>query len=121
FAAAAGMGETETRGLVINLVPKTGGNSTHSSLFFSGTGEKLQSDNLTPALTNQGVTAASPLSKVYDISGTIGGPIASNRVWYFVTAHRGGSTTESTNVYYNLNAGDPTKWSYAPDSSRSAY
>ena len=121
FAGAGGLGESETGGLVVNLVPKTGGNSTHGSLFFSGTGEKLQSDNLTPALKNQGVVAASPLSKVYDISGTIGGPIARDRLWYFASAHRGGSTTESTNVYYNLNAGDPVKWSYAPDSSRRAY
>jgi hypothetical protein len=121
FAGAGGLGETETGGLVVNLVPKTGGNSTHGSLFFSGTGEKLQSDNLTPALKNQGLVAASPLSKVYDISGTIGGPIARDRLWYFASAHRGGSTTESTNVYYNLNAGDPVKWSYAPDSSRRAY
>ena len=65
--------------------------------------------------------AASPLSKVYDISGTAGGPVVKDRAWYFVTAHRGGSTTESTNVYYNLNAGDPTKWLYAPDLSRREY
>ena len=80
FASASGLGENETGGLVMNLVPKTGGNSTHGSLFFSGTGKKLQSDNLTPALKQQGVTAASPLSKVYDVSGTIGGPIARDRV-----------------------------------------
>jgi hypothetical protein len=121
FVSAGGLGETETGGLVVNLVPKTGGNSTHGSLFFSGTGKELQSDNLTPALKNQGITAASPLSKVYDVSGTIGGPIATDRLWYFLTAHRGGSTTDSTNVYHNLNAGDPTKWFYAPDSSRRAY
>src|SRR4030095_323666 len=99
FAGASGLGENETGGLVMNLVPKTGGNCTHGSLFVSGTGEKLQSTNLTPALIRQGVTAASPLSKVYDVSGTIGGPIATDRLWYFATAHRGGSTTESTNVY----------------------
>ena len=121
FAGAGGLGESETGGLVMNVVPKTGGNSTRGSLFVSGTGEKLQSNNLTPSLKTQGVTAASPLSKVYDVSGTIGGPIATDRLWYFATAHRGGSTTESTNVYYNLNAGDPAKWSYAPDSSRRAY
>src|SRR5262245_57886846 len=121
FAAAGGLGETDSGGLVMNIVPKTGSNSTHGSLFVSGTGEKLQSDNLTQALKNQGVMAASPLNRVYDVSGTIGGPIARDRVWYFVTAHRGGSTTNSTNVYYNLNAGDPTKWLYAPDSSRIAY
>jgi carboxypeptidase family protein len=121
FTTASGLGEIDTGGLVMNVVPKTGGNSTHGSLFISGTGEKLQSDNLTPALMNQGVVAASPLSKVYDLSGTIGGPIAADRLWYFVTAHRGGSTTKSTNVFYNLNAGDAAKWSYAPDLSRIAY
>ena len=75
FAAAGGLGETETGGLVVNIVPKTGGNSTQGSLFVSGTGEKLESDNLTEVLKHQGVQAASPLSKVYDISGTAGGPI----------------------------------------------
>jgi len=121
FVAAGGLGETETGGLVMNIVPKVGGNTRRGSLFVSGTSEKLESDNLTEALKNQGVQAASPLSKVYDISGTAGGPIVGDRAWYFLTAHRGGSTTESTNVYYNLNAGDPTKWLYAPDFSRRAY
>jgi len=121
FLAAGGLGETETGGLVMNFVPKTGGNSTLGSLFVSGTGEKLQSSNLTPALEKQGVAGASPLSKVYDFSGTIGGPIVRDRLWYFATAHRGGTTTRSTNVYYNLNAGDPAKWLYAPDPKRRAY
>jgi hypothetical protein len=121
FAGAGGMGETETGGLVVNLVPKTGGNTMRAALFVSGTGEELQSDNLTLALEKQGVEAPSPLSKVYDVSGEIGGPIARDRLWYFVTAHRGGSTTKSTNVYYNLNAGDKATWLYAPDSSRRAY
>src|SRR5262249_58563283 len=45
FTSAAGLGETETGGLVMNLVPKSGGNATHGSLFFSGTGKNLQSSN----------------------------------------------------------------------------
>jgi hypothetical protein len=121
LAAAGGLGENETGGVVMNLVPKSGGNATHGSLFASGTSESLQGSNLTPELMAEGVTAASPLSKVYDVSGTIGGPIATDRAWYFATAHRGGSTTESPNIYYNLNAGDPAKWLYAPDPSRRAY
>jgi hypothetical protein len=121
FASAGGLGEADSGGLVMNVVPKAGGNSTHGSLFGSGTGERLQSDNLTPALQDQGVMAASPLSKVYDVSGSIGGRIVRDRAWHFVTAHRGGSTTNSTNVYYNLNAGDAANWLYAPDASRLAY
>jgi hypothetical protein len=121
FAAASGLGENETGGLVMNIVPKAGGNTTRGSLFVSGSGEKLRSRNLTPALEQLGVSAPSPLRKVYDVSGTIGGPIAADRLWYFATAHRGGSTTDSTNVFYNLNAGDPARWLYAPDPSRRAY
>ena len=117
FTTAGALGETETAGLVMNIVPRNGGNTTHGSFFASGTGGKLQSDNLTPALKEQGVTAATPLTKVYDVSGTIGGPIVKDRVWYFVNAHTGGSTKKSPNVYYNLNAGDPTSWLYAPDST----
>ena len=121
FAVAGGLGETETAGLVVAVVPKTGGNSAYGSLFVSGTGEGLQSSNLTPALRAMGVMSPSPLSKVYDVSGAFGGPIARDRLWYFATAHRGGSTTESTDVFYNRNAGDRAQWLYAPDRSRPAY
>ena len=41
--------------------------------------------------------------------------VVPDRVWYFVNAHVGGSTKTSPNVYYNLNAGDPAAWLYAPD------
>ena len=63
FATAGGLGESETAGLMMNIVPKSGGNTMHGSFFASGTGAKLQSDNLTPALTAQGVTAATPLTE----------------------------------------------------------
>ena len=50
----------------------------------------------------QGVPAASPLTRVYDVSGVSGGPILRDRLWYFANAHAGGSTRESSVVYYNL-------------------
>ena len=42
----------------MNIVPRNGSNTTQGSFFVSGTGAKLQSDNLTPALRAQGVTAS---------------------------------------------------------------
>jgi len=121
FTTAGGLGEVETAGLVMNIVPKGGGNTTHGSVFAGGTGEQFQSDNLTPALLAQGVIATSPYSKVYDFSGTVGGPIAKDRIWYFLRAHTGGNTRTSTNVYYNLNAGNPAAWYYVPDATRPAF
>ena len=118
--SAGGLGEVETAGLLMNVIPKAGGNATRGSLSASGTGERFQSDNLTPELNSQGIVGT-PLQKVYDISGTLGGPIVRNRVWYFLNGHMGGSTKPSTNVYYNLNAGDPSKWLYASDPRRREY
>ena len=121
FVTAGGLGEVETGGLVMNIVPKSGGNTMHGSVFGSGTGRSLQSSNLTQALADQGVTAVPPLAGVYDVAATFGGPIRTDRAWYFVNAHTGGSTKDSPNVYYNLNAADPSKWLYAPDHARIAY
>ncbi len=119
--SAAGMGEVETAGLVLNIVPKAGGNRTAGSFSSSGSGTALQSDNLTPAAKSQGVAAATPFTKMYDVEGSVGGPIMKDRVWYFAQAHRGSATKESTNVYYNLNTADAKQWLYAPDASRREY
>jgi hypothetical protein len=121
FTVSGGLGEWETAGLVMNIVPKTGGNRMHGSLFASGTGERFQSTQLNDALIAQGVIAGAPYSKVYDISGSVGGAIATDRLWYVVSGHTGGSTRKSTNVYYNLNAGTQSEWLYAPDTTRPAY
>ena len=60
FSAASGLGESETPGLVMNIVPRTGGNTTRGSIFASGTGQNLQSDNLSQALKDQGVDVGEP-------------------------------------------------------------
>jgi hypothetical protein len=106
---SGGLGEVETAGLVLNIVARSGGGTTHGSLFASASGKRLQSDNLTP------------FTKLYDISATLGGPIMDDRLWYFLTAHKGSSTRYSTNVYYNLNAANAEAWRYAPDVTRRAY
>jgi hypothetical protein len=113
FVTGGGLGESETAGLTMNIVPKSGGNILHGSVFASGTAARFQSGNH--------AALATPLAKVYDVSATLGGPAVTDRLWYFVNGHTGGSTKESPNVYYNLNAGDPSQWLYAADVRRKEY
>ena len=68
-----------------------------------------------------GLTTATPLKKVYDLNAAVGGPLKRDRVWFFATARTQGSTRANVNQFYNLNAGDPTKWLYAPDLNQRAY
>src|SRR4029453_3614280 len=121
FTTSGGLGESETAGVVMNVVPRTGGNRVSGAGFFSGTGEGLQSSNYTEELRLAGLTAAIPLSKVYDLNGAVGGPIMRDRVWYFVNARTQGSTRGIASVYYNQNTGDATKWLYLPDPDRRAF
>ena len=120
FSTSSVLGEYETGGVVMQIVPQTGGNVTRGSFFASGSGARLQDSNVTPALEQQGIMAA-PFSSVYDISAVVGGPVLKNRLWYFAGGHTGGSRRDSSNVYYNLNAGDGSRWLYVPDRERRAY
>ena len=121
FTTSGGLGESETAGLVMNIVPKTGGNRYEGAFYFSGTGEHLQSSNYTDELRDAGLAQATPISKVYDLNGAFGGPIKRDRVWFFINARTQGSTRITANQYYNVNAGDPTKWTYVPDPSRPGF
>jgi hypothetical protein len=121
FTTSGSLGESETGGLSMNIVPKTGGNTVQGSAYLSGSGEKLQADNFTQALKDAGLTAPTPFTKVYDLNGAFGGPIVKDRVWYFVNARTQGSTNRVASIYYNQNAGDPTKWTYVPDLNQPGY
>ena len=109
FTTSGGLGESETAGLVMNVVPKTGGNEVHGAAFYSGTTTGLQADN------GSGVPK---LNDVYDLNLSVGGPIMRDKVWYFVNGRTQAATRYIPGIFYNNNAGDGTKWLYSPDPSR---
>ncbi len=116
FTVAGGLGEHETGGPVINIVPLTGGNTVSGDLFGSGVPSGLRGSNFTPALQQAGLPAPLAVTAQHDISGGVGGPILKDRIWYFVTA-RNYRKNQLVNMYYNNNAGNPNAWLYSPDLS----
>jgi hypothetical protein len=118
FSTSGGLGESETAGLVMNVVPKYGGNTISGMAYFSGFSQGMQSNNWTPDL---GIAAPVPNKKVYDVTGSVGGPIARDRVWYFVGGTSKGSTKDTANLFFNKNAGLADAWTYVPDLERPAY
>ena len=106
FSTSGGLGESETGGLTMNVVPKTGGNRISGSAFFSGTNDSLQSKKASFGLV------PTPYDYIYDLNGAVGGPIQQDRIWYFINARTQGSKRTNANQFFNLNAGDATKWLY---------
>src|SRR5215470_11718483 len=118
---AGGLGEFETAGVQMNIVPKQGGNNLSGLFAASGFSKGMQSDNYSSDLQNRGAGAPNPTYHVYDVNGAAGGPILKDKLWYYMSVREQGSRRNILNVYYNNNAGDPSAWTYAPDFSRPAY
>ena len=114
------MGESETGGPVMNVVPRQGGNVPNGTIFTNGAWGGLQSSNFTQELKDAGLTAPGELQKIWDLNGTLGGPLRRDRLWYVVTGRYQGNRKFVEGMYYNKNAGNPASWTYEPDTTRRA-
>ncbi len=114
MAPSGGLGENEVGGPAMNIVPRTGGNSYKFYTYGSFTGDKLQGSNYTSELQAAGLRAPGAQNRLWDVSGSSGGPIVKDRVWYYTTLRQRGNYQDVVGMYYNLNAGDVTKWTYVP-------
>ena len=54
--------------LLVNSIPKSGGNRFNGSIFLGGTSSGLQSNNLDDGLRSQGLTSVNSVKKVYDVN-----------------------------------------------------
>ena len=109
-----GLGESETGGPVANIIPKSGGNRLSGSAFLSGTESRLQSNNLTDTLRDQGISRPPTVRKNWDSSGGLGGPILRDRFWYFGNLRSIGiAQVVAGGLPPNGNLGDPSQWLYA--------
>src|SRR4026209_2011376 len=75
-------GESGTNGVLMNAIPKSGGNTFRGSFLANGSWPALQGDNVTDRLEARGVQGVSnTLKKLYDVNGAIGGPVKRDRLW----------------------------------------
>jgi hypothetical protein len=117
---SGGLGEAEGGGPALNIVPKEGGNTVRGSFYSAGVTEGMVGSNYSDELRARGLTTPGETRKVWDFNLGIGGPIKSDRLWYFGTYRYEGSERSVPGMFANANAGDPTKWTYVADRNRPA-
>ncbi len=105
--------EAETGGVHYNMVPKTGGNRFQGAVTGNFANGGMQSNNLTAALEAQS-TVHGKIKYVADINPTIGGPVVTDRLWYFA-GYREDRPVRYSTAYPNAN---PNGWTYVPDTSK---
>ena len=80
---SGGLGETETGGPTMNIVPRSGGNRFSGQAFFNGAGDWSRGDNIDhdAALRRASVTRRGIIRP--GNNATVGGPIERDRLWFF--------------------------------------
>jgi hypothetical protein len=120
MTTSGGLGEAEVGGPSLNVVPKTGGNTVKGSVYLSGVTKGMIGSNYTDDLKARGLLTPGSNTKIWDFNGGVGGPIKKDRLWFFYTLRDEGSHRTVPGMFANLNAGDPTKWTYAADPNKPA-
>ena len=118
--SSGGLGEADTGGVIVNIISRDGGNTVSGVFFGTGASPAMQGDNYTQELKDRGLTARDSLSKNYDFTGGVGGPLVRDRVWYFAHGRRQRADNFIAGMFDNRNAGNPASWTYDPDLSRQA-
>lgn len=80
-----GAAENQLSGVLVNRIPKTGGNMFSGEGLFLFANDKLQSQNLDDDLKARGLTTGAKLYQDYDLNYSGGGPIIRDRLWFFVS------------------------------------
>jgi hypothetical protein len=114
---AGNSAEAEAGGVRVNMIPREGGNAFKGGLFGNFGTKALQSDNMTEELRQQGLSDPNRVKQLWNINGTLGGPIMRNRLWFFGTYTELRADQYVAGSYLNQ---DPAAWIYVPDLSQQA-
>src|ERR1051325_733017 len=68
LTTSGGLGEAETAGVMLNVIPRDGGNTYTGTFFLSGASGSMQGSNYTQALRDRGLRSPAALRKVYDFN-----------------------------------------------------
>jgi hypothetical protein len=114
---SGGMGESDTGGPVMNLVPRAGGNDFRGQFFYNNAGDWSRGDNLDDELRAVGIDETPGIINAYDTSVTYSGPVKRDRLWFLGSYRKLNTQTAVEGIVANANAGDLTRWDWVRDAS----
>ena len=117
-STASGGAEYQMGALVVNIIPKEGGNVVTGQVYFHYADQNMQANNISAALAQTivvgGTGGAGAIRKSIDFNPGLGGPIVKDKLWFFGSFRTTDSNVDA-GIAYNAT---PTAWIYTPDTSR---
>ncbi|HXH24237.1 MAG TPA: TonB-dependent receptor [Vicinamibacterales bacterium] len=114
ITVGGGLGESDIGGPVMNIIPRSGGNTFRGSAFLNTAGDWSRGDNLDDEIRalNPNLRETPGIIQAYDTSVSFGGPIKQNRLWFYGSFRDLSTQTAMEGIYANANAGDPSRWDW---------
>jgi len=115
-------GDAASTGVTTNSIPRAGGNRWSGTLLANGSGPGLQSNNLTQRLKDlQLLASPTSLKTLYDVNGSIGGPIVKDKFWFYETLRKQTNQTYVAGLFFPVNAFPTASSLVRTDSTERAY
>jgi hypothetical protein len=114
-----GSAEFEIGGVQMNFIPREGGNRFHGDLFGNYSSRALQGTNVSDEIRARGLSESSinKVKEIYEFTGSVGGPIVRDKVWFFTSHRWWGASATMAGIYFNST---PTSFVYTPDLNQPA-
>jgi hypothetical protein len=114
ISVGGGLGESDIGGPVMNIIPRSGGNTFRGTTFLNTAGDWSRGDNLDDEIRalNPNLRETPGIINAYDWSASLGGPIMRDRLWFFGSYRDLSTQTAMEGIYANANAGDPSRWDW---------
>ena len=112
-----GTAEYSTGGIMVDFIPKDGGNRFSGNFLANFANRALQGTNLSGEQRDRGLTEVniSRVKEIWDVSGHFGGPIKRDKLWFFTSHRKWVAAKTLGTTFYN---GTQESWLYTPDLSR---
>jgi len=116
ITVGGGLGESDIGGPLMNIIPRSGGNSFNGTVFLNTAGKWSSGDNIDSEITalNPSISKAAGVSSAYDWSGSLGGPIKKDRLWFYGSYRDLSTAVPRPGIVSNANAGNQARWDWMP-------
>ncbi|MBZ5560401.1 MAG: carboxypeptidase regulatory-like domain-containing protein [Acidobacteriia bacterium] len=109
--------ETSGGGVRINMIPKDGGNTIKTDVFFSTTGSSLQANPLPADLAARGLKSGASMHSMHDVNVSAGGPLVVDKLWFFGSFRHWGVDQTVPNSFA-ATPNTPQVTGFVPDASQ---
>jgi hypothetical protein len=97
---SGGSAENQLSGVLVNRIPRTGGNRFSGDLVTLFGNDALQGQNLDDDLRARGLTTPAHLHRLYDVNFSLGGPIVRDKLWFFFSGRHWAYNNYVANAFY---------------------